>query len=243
MPGAQIAVAQENAGPPVQKDMDIEMAGDNMDTLVRTADRLKKYISKQNIGGIEGLQPDVQNDKPEIVFDVDRERANREGINTSQINQALFTSVYGAKASDFRNTAEDNYEIDVRAKEDQRNNIDALRNLKITYRDLATGGAIRQVPISAFTDIRYTNTYVNVKHKQSRRVISLISNVIKPAFNPNEVVASITQAIGTFKAPDGVSIRMGGGQEDQAEAMPLFLGTAGLTDLIWVDIDHPDDAV
>jgi len=229
VPGAQIAVAQESAGPPVQKDIDIEIAGDNMDTLVKTADRLKKYINHQNIGGIEGLQPDVQNDKPEIVFDIDRERANREGITTDQVNKALFTSIYGAKASDFRNTTEDNYEIDVRAKEDQRNNIDALKNLKITYRDLATGGAIRQVPISAFTDIRYTNTYVNIKHKQSRRVISLVSNVIKPAFNPNEVVAAISQAINSFKAPDGVSIRMGGGQEDQAEAMSFLLTALGIS--------------
>ena len=225
VPGAQIAVAQEAAGPPVQKDIDIEIAGDNLDTLVKTAASLKKYINKQNIGGIEGLVPDVQNDKPEIVFDINRERANREGINTLQINQALFTAVYGAKASDFRNTTEDNYEIDVRAQEDQRNNIDALRNLKITYRDLATGGAIRQVPISAFTDIRYTNTFVNIKHKQQRRVIQLVSNVIKPAFNANDVVANIQQAINTFKAPEGVSISMGGGQEDQAEAAS-FLGRA-----------------
>ncbi|MDF2434402.1 MAG: multidrug efflux pump [Mucilaginibacter sp.] len=225
VPGAQIAVTQESSGPPVQKDIDIEMAGDNMDTLVNTAYRLKKFINQQNIGGIENLVPDAQSNKPEIVFDINRERANREGINTSQINQALFTSVYGWKASDYRNTTEDNYEIDVRAQENQRNNIDALRNLKITYRDMATGGAIRQVPISAFTDIRYTNTYVNIKHKQQRRVLSLLSNVIKPAFNPNEVNASIAQAIKNFKAPLGVSIRMGGGQEDQAEAA-TFLGTA-----------------
>ncbi|MDB5138763.1 MAG: efflux transporter permease subunit, partial [Mucilaginibacter sp.] len=225
VPGAQIAVTQESSGPPVQKDIDIEMAGDNMDTLVNTAYRLKKYINQQNIGGIENLVPDVQSDKPEIVFDINRERANREGINTNQINQALGISVYGAKASDYRNTTEDNYEIDVRAQENQRNNIDALRNLKITYRDMATGGAIRQVPISAFTDIRYTNTYVNIKHKQQRRVLSLISNVIKPAFNPNEVNAGIAQAIKSFKAPLGVSITMGGGQEDQAEAA-TFLGTA-----------------
>jgi len=224
VPGAKIAVAQENAGPPVQKDISIELIGDNLDTLVHTTDRLKKYIDKQNIAGIEGLIPDVQNDKPEIVFDVNRERANREGITTSQLNSALFTSIYGFKASDFRNTKEDNYEIDVRAKEDQRNDIDALRNLKITYRDLATGGSIRQVPISAFTDIRYTNTYANIKHKQQRRVITLGSNVLKSS-NVNDVNASILQAIGQFKAPDGVSIKMGGGQEDQAEAA-TFLGTA-----------------
>jgi len=224
VPGAKISVTQENAGPPVQKDISIEMAGDNLDTLVHTADRLKKYLDKQNIAGIEGLIPDVQADKPEIVFDVDRERANREGVNTSTINQALGTTIFGAKASDFRNTKEDNYEINVRAQEDQRNNIDAIRNEKITFRDIATGGQIRQVPLSAFTDIRYTNTYANIKHKQQRRVITLNSNVIKPN-NANDVNAAILQAIGNFKAPEDVSIRMGGGQEDQQEAA-TFLGTA-----------------
>lgn len=224
VPGAQIAVAQEASGPPVQKDISIEMAGDNMDTLVHTSARLKKYLDQQGISGIEQLVPDVQADKPEIIFDVDRERANREGITTNQINQALGTSIFGAKASDYRNTTEDNYEIDVRAAEDQRNDIDALKNLKITFRDIAMGGSIRQVPISAFTDIRYTNTYANIKHKQQRRVITLGSNVIKP-FTPAEVNAQIAQAIKNFKLPENVSIRMGGSQEDQAET-GAFLGTA-----------------
>jgi len=224
VPGAQIAVAQEASGPPVQKDISIEMAGDNLDTLVHTSARLKKYLDQQGISGIEQLVPDVQADKPEIIFDVDRERANREGITTNQINQALGASIYGAKASDYRNTTEDNYEIDVRAAEDQRNDIDALKNLKITYRDIATGGTIRQVPISAFTDIRYTNTYANIKHKQQRRVITLGSNVIKP-FTPADVNAQIAQAIKNFKLPENVSIRMGGSQEDQAET-GAFLGSA-----------------
>jgi multidrug efflux pump len=224
IPGAKIAVAQEASGPPVQKDISLEMAGDNLDTLVHTSARLKKYLEAQGIPGIEQLVPDVQADKPEIIFDVDRERANREGISTSQINQALLTSIYGWKASDFRNTTEDNYEIDVRAAENQRNDVEAIRNLKITYRDLAMAGAIRQVPISAFTDVRYTNTYANIKHKQQRRVITLGSNVIKP-FTPADVNAQISQALKNFKLPENVSIKMGGSQEDQAET-GAFLGRA-----------------
>ncbi|MDB5030834.1 efflux RND transporter permease subunit [Mucilaginibacter sp.] len=223
IPGAKIAVAQENGGPPVQKDISIEIAGDNIDTLVKTANNLKSYLAKQNIAGIEGLIADVQTDKPEIVFDVDRERANREGISTGQITQALGTAVFGAKAGDFRNTREDDYQIKVRALESQRGNLDALKNLKITYRDLATGGAIRQVPISAFTDVRYTTTYSNIKHKQQRRVLTLGSNVIKPN-NINEVNANILKAINNFKKPTSISIKMGGGQEDQAEAMNFLLG-------------------
>ncbi len=225
-PGAKITIDQEGGGPPTQKDISIELAGENLDTLVKTSDRLKNYLAKQGIEGIENLQPDVQNDKPELVFDIDRERANREGINSGQISQALFTTIYGFKAADFRNTREDNYEINVRAQEDQRTNLDAIKNLKITYRDLATGGAIRQVPISAFTDVRFTNTFSNIKHKQQRRVLTLSSNVIKP-YNANEVNANIQRAINDFKKSDSVSIKMGGGQEDQQEAMNFLLGALG----------------
>jgi multidrug efflux pump len=224
LPGAKIAVAQENSGPPVQKDISIELIGDNLDSLVKTSNRLKSYIAKQNIAGIENLVADVQNDKPEIVFDINRERANREGISTQTINDALQTAVFGKPAGNFRNTKEDDYKIQVRALESQRSNIDELRNIKITYRDLATGGAIRQVPISAFTDVRYTNTYSNIKRKQQRRVLTLGSNVIKP-FNANDVNANILTAINNFKKPDNITIRQGGGQEDQMEAV-IFLGGA-----------------
>ena len=224
IPGAQIAVNQEQNGPPTQKAISIEISGDNLDTLVNTATRLKDAITKQNVAGIEDLRPDVQSDKPEIVFDVDKERANREGVNSTQIAQALGVAIFGTKAADFRNTKEDNYEIDVRAQEDQRNNIDALRNLKMTYRDMATGGAIRQVPISAFSDIHYTNTYANIKRKQQKRVITLTSNVLT-GFNTNEVNSNIKHVIDGFKLPDGVAIRIGGEQEDQIEAA-TFLGTA-----------------
>jgi len=228
LPGVQIAVAQEHGGPPTQKDISIEIIGDNLDSLVKTGERLKKYIAAQGIAGIEDLQPDVQSDKPEIVFDVDRERANREGINTGQITQALGATVYGAKAGDFKNTKEDNYEITVRGKESQRNDLDAIRNMKITYRDFATGGAIRQVPISAFTDIRFTNTYSNIKRKQQRRVLTLGSSVVQP-YNANEVNANILRAINTFSKPDDVTIRMGGGQEDQVEAATFLLTALGVS--------------
>ncbi|MES2279408.1 MAG: efflux RND transporter permease subunit [Bacteroidota bacterium] len=224
VPGAKISVAQENSGPPVQKDISIEIIGDNIDTLVATGNRLKAYIAKQNIPGIENLVADVQSDKPEVVFDVDRERANREGISTGQITQALGTAIFGTKAADFRNTKEDDYQIKVRALENQRSNIDELRNLKITYRDMATGGAIRQVPISAFTDVRYTNTYSNIKRKQQRRVLTLGSSVIKP-YNPNDVNAAILRSLPDFRKSDSVIIRQGGGQEDQMEAV-IFLASA-----------------
>jgi hypothetical protein len=47
--------------------------------LVKTSETLKKYIVSKKIDGVEELKSDFQNNKPEIVFALDRERANREG--------------------------------------------------------------------------------------------------------------------------------------------------------------------
>ena len=232
IPGAQIAVNQEASGPPTQKAISIELAGDNLDSLVRTASKLKNFYARQGVQGIEELRADVESDKPEIVFDIDRERANREGISSNQITQSLAAAVYGIKSADFRNTKEDDYPITVRSQPDQRNNIDAIRNMKITYRDMATGGSIRQVPISAFSDVRFTNTFANIKHKQQKRVLTLSSNVLG-GYNTNEVNANIAAATKNFKLPLGTSVRFGGEQEDQNEAAS-FLGSALLTAFIMI---------
>jgi len=226
IPGAQISVTKEQSGPPTAKPISIEITSDNLDSIVRTADRLKKYLDAKQIAGVEELRSDFQNNKPEILFDVDRERANREGISTGQIGKDLRTAIYGMEASKFRDDDED-YEINVRAQEDQRNNLQAIRNMKVTYRDMAMGGMIRQVPMSSFADIDYINTYGGIKRKQQKRIIILSSNVLGE-YNPNEVVAAVQQEINQFNAPDGVMIKMAGEQEEQMETAN-FLGGALMT--------------
>jgi len=223
IPGAEVTVAQEQGGPPVAKPISIEVTGDNLDSLVKTSERLKAFLERKNIGGVEELRSDFMSNKPEIVFNIDRERANRQGIYSGQVAGDLGTAIYGKEVAKYHDPKED-YEINLRVREDQRNNIDALRNMKITYRDMAMNGQIRQVPISSFADIDYVNTYGGIKRKQQKRIIILSSNVLSD-YNPNEVVANIQQEINSFNKPEGITIRMAGEQEEQQEAA-TFLGTA-----------------
>ncbi len=226
--GAEITVAQEQNGPPTAKPISIEITGDDLDALVRTSESLKKFLEGKQIAGVEELKSDFQNNKPEIIFDIDRERANREGISSGQIGMDLRTAIYGKEVSKFRDLNED-YEINLRANTDQRNNLEALRNMKVTYRDMAMGGMIRQVPLASFADIDFVNTYGSVKRKQQKRIITLSSNVLGD-YNPNEVVAAVEAEVNQFNSPDGVSIRMAGEQEEQKETA-AFLGSALLISL------------
>jgi multidrug efflux pump len=223
IPGAEISVTQEKAGPPTSKPISIEITGDDLDSLVSTSEKLKSYLVAKNIDGVEELKSDFQNNKPEIIFDIDRERANREGISSGQIAMSLRTALFGKEVSKFRDLDED-YEINVRAIESQRNSLEALRNLKITYRDMAMGGMIRQVPVSSFATIDYVNTYGGIKRKQQKRIVILSSNIAGD-YNPNEVVANIQNEINEFNFPEGVQIKMAGEQEEQKET-GIFLVTA-----------------
>lgn len=224
IPAAEISVAQEQAGPPVPKPISIEITGDDLDELVKTSLDLKRYIDSAKVEGVQELKSDFQNNKPEIVFDIDRERANREGISTGQIGNTIRNAVFGLyRTSKFRDL-DDEYPIQIRYKEEQRNNVDALKNLKITYRDMAMGGQIRQVPLSSFADIRYENAYGSIKRKNQKRIITLSSNVVS-GFNPNEVVAKVQKVIDTYKTDEGVVVVMAGEQEEQKETAS-FLGKA-----------------
>lgn len=223
IPGTEIAVSQEQSGPPTAKPISIEITGDDLDSLVATSVRLKSYLDNKNVPGLEELKSDFQNNKPEIIFDIDRERANREGIATGQVAMEMRTALYGKEISKFRDLNDD-YEINLRASKEQRNNLDVLRNMRVTYRDMAMGGMIRQVPMSSFAKVEYVNTYGGIKRKQQKRIIILSSNVLGN-FTPNEVVASIQNEINQFNAPDGVTIKMAGEQEEQLETVK-FLGTA-----------------
>lgn len=213
--GAEISTDQEQNGPPTGKPINIEIAADDFDALVSTADRAKRYLDSLAIPGVEDLKSDFESDKPEIVISIDREKANREGISTSQIGGILRTAIYGVEVSRFRD-ANDDYPIQIRVKKNQRNDINTLMNLPIIFRDMSMGGQVRQVPLSSVADIRYSNTFAGITRINQKRVITLSSNVLGD-YNPNDVVAQIQDKLNDFSRPDGVSISMTGQQEDQAE--------------------------
>lgn len=224
LPGTEITVSKEQAGPPVSKPINIEVRGDNFDEIVSNSIKLKRYLEQQKISGIVGLKSDFETIKPEIVFNIDRERANREGISTATIGMEIRNAVFGAEVSKFRDE-NDQYPIQLRYKYDQRNNIEALRNLKITFRDMNMGGILRSVPLSAFAEVEYSNTYGGIKRKMQKRVITISSGVTAEfSKNENAVVDKVKTALKGYTPTGKVEIALTGQQEEQAETQTFLNG-------------------
>ena len=222
--GAEITANKEQSGPPVAKPINIEIRGDKFEELVENAKNLKRFLQESDVPGVADLKTDFVDNKPEIVFDIDRERANREGISTVQLAMEIRKAVFGIdNPSKFRD-ANDEYPIQLRYNYDQRTNVEQIKNLNITFRDMNMGGMLRSVPLSAFCDIRYENTYGGIKRKQNKRVITLSSDVLE-GFNANNVVAKLEQVAKEYKPTGAVEVKFTGQQEEQAET-GAFLGGA-----------------
>ena len=238
IPGAEIVVEQESYGPPQGKDVNIEVVGDDFDSLTAISERVRALIvDSLQIPGIEKLKSDLERNKPEISVIVDREKANREGISSAQIGMALRNALYGAEATKMR-VGEDEYPVQIRVAEDMRGDIDAILNLPITYREMSSG-MFRQVPIASVAKVEYGSTFSGVSRKNQRRVVTLSSNVLlTQGYNPTDVNNQIKSAVKGISLPDGYDIRLTGAQEEQQESadfLALAFGiAAGIILLIMV---------
>ena len=134
IPGAEISVAQEQGGPPTDPPVNIEIASDDFDDLTKTATALKNYLDSIQVPGVEELKMDVDLTNPEITFNIDREKANSQGVSTYQIGNEIRTAVFGREVSKIKE-GKDEYKIQLRDAEMDKVGLTDLLNMNITFRD------------------------------------------------------------------------------------------------------------
>jgi len=223
-PGVKIEVAQNASGPPTGKPINLEIRGENIDSLLVLSDKLINDIESSSISGIEGLSPDIELAKAELLVNIDRESARRYGVSTAQIASTLRTSVFGKEVSKFK-VGEDDYPIMIRLNESYRNNVSDLINQRITFRDQSSGQVL-QVPISSVAEVNYSTTYNSIRRKDSERVVTLSSNVIE-GFNANAINGDLKLLMEDYNLPEGYTYAFTGEQQQQAEDMAFLMRAFG----------------
>ncbi len=226
IPGAEITVAQEQSGPPTEPPINIEIQGDDFDNLIKTAVGLKNYLDSVQVPGVEELKMDVDLQNPELTLTVDRERALIAGVSSAQVGMQIRTALFGKEVSKIKDGKEE-YKIQLRNESLQRKNLVDILNMRLSFRDMAAGGMVKNIPISSLVKVEPTNTLGSVRRKDQKRLIQLSSNVLlAQGFNPTSVNAVIAQYISNFNGlQEGVTIKQTGENQQQLETVS-FLGKA-----------------
>ena len=222
-PGVTISVEKDAVGPPAGYPINIELEGQNYDTLINVAERMRSFINSKSIAGIEELKIDVNKGKPAMEVVVDREKAGELGVSVGQVGQQLRQSLFGDKAGIYKKDGED-YNINVRFNEDLRYNTSALFNQKMIFRDPANG-QIKEVPVSAVASQRNTSSFSAIKHRDAKRVVTVYS-ALQPGFtDAGAIVSEIQNVMPEFEGmPEGVEVDYTGQIEEQNKQMEFLMG-------------------
>ncbi len=222
-PGVAISVEKDENGPPAGYPINIELEGSDYDALILSAEKMRNYINTKNIPGIAELNIDVNKGKPAMIVRVDREKAGTLGVAVGQVGMQLRRSLFGEKAGVYKEDGED-YDINVRFKEDLRYNKSALFNQNIIFRDQATG-RIKEIPVSAVTTQKNTAAFSAIKHRDSKRVVTIYSG-LEPGFTDAQAIVNEIQAqMQNYHAiPEDIRIDYTGQIEEQNKQMAFLMG-------------------
>ena len=221
-PGVLISVEKDANGPPSGAPINIEIEGEDYNELIATAQQMREFINSRNIPGIDELKIDVNKDKPTMQVEIDREKAGELGISAMQIGSQLRNSIFGSKAGIYKEGGDD-FDIYVRFNENLRYNTSALFNQNITFRD--NTGQIKEIPLSAVAKQKNNSGFSAIKHKDSKRVVTVYS-ALAPGYT--DAGAIVTQIQNEMKSYDNLSadikVDYTGQIEEQNKQMAFLMG-------------------
>jgi multidrug efflux pump subunit AcrB len=199
------------------------LEGDDYSELIVAAEQMRNFINTRNIPGIDELKIDVNKSKPSMLVAVDRKKAGELGVATGQVGQQLRNSIFGAKAGIYKEDGED-YDIYVRFNEENRYNTSAIFNQRITFRD-ASSGQIKEVPVSAVAKQVNSTGFSAIKHRDTRRVVTVYSALAPGFTDAGAIVNKIQEEMNDFDGlPSDIKVDYTGQIEEQNKQMAFLMG-------------------
>lgn len=223
----QISIEKDAAGPPTGAPINIEIKGkgDYRD-LILEATKIKSFLDRKRVLGVEELKLNVEATRPEIPIIVDREQARKLNTSTAQIGMAIRKALLGQDVTKYTKD-EENYDIVVRFEERDRFDLNSLLDQKLIFRN--NKGQLLNIPIrSVVKDPQENISYTGVVRKDQVPLVTISSNVIE-GFNANEVVDELRGVMLDYQdemgLPNGITYQFTGQQDEQAKEM-AFLSKA-----------------
>jgi cobalt-zinc-cadmium resistance protein CzcA len=186
----------------------VKVAGDDLLELQRTVEAMKREFKQ--IPGIQRAEVDRLGQLPQLVIDINREKAARLGINVSDIQDVIETALAGKSATYFWE-GERKFAVAVRLPEEKR----ALSQLPSTPILMENGG---YTTLGAIAEIRQTSGAMNIARETGRRTMAI--GIFIKGRDMGSIVAEMKARVSkNVTIPASYTVSWSGEFENQERAM------------------------
>lgn len=200
----------------------VEIFGYDFNSTTRIAHQIKDKI--ETIPGAREVSISRQEEKPEIMIRLDKEKMALHGLNSVMVSTAVRNRIAGMRASLFREAGEE-YDIIVRYEEQFRSSLKDIENLSIT------SPAGKRIKLQEIASIGEYWSPPNIEHKRRERIVKVTA--IPEGISLGELANQIKAKLKEIDVPSDIMLNVGGAYEEQMKSF-RDLGLLMLLSLILV---------
>ena len=223
----EILAVKNEDGPPQKDPIYIEVTGKlDYQEIIEEAYKIRAFLERRNVEGVEKLKMNVEANRPEIPLVVDREQVRKLSSSTMAVGMAIRTALLGNNVATY-SLGEDSYDIVVRFNEENRNDLNALLDQRLNFRN--NMGQLLSIPIRSVVLPPVESVSYSAVSRKNQIPMVVISSKNTEGYNANEVVDQMRLVMEDYERevglPDGISYRFAGQQDEQEKEM-AFLSKA-----------------
>ena len=216
IPGVYATAASVEGGPPVGKDIQIQLSSTDRSAMYREAAKIRHWI-ESNVAGLRDIEDSLPLAGIQWEMAIDRSQAAMLGVDVSSVGQMVQLVTNGMFIGEFRpDNADEEVEIRVRFPVADRK-LESLDRLSVNTEDGA-------VPISSFTQRQARARVDTIQRIDMMESVFVLANTDDGYLTDNQV-KQINQWLDTQSIDPAVKISFRGANEEQAESAE-FLSTA-----------------
>jgi cobalt-zinc-cadmium resistance protein CzcA len=186
----------------------VKVSGDDLGELQKAVEAMQREFKQ--VSGIQRAEVDRLGELPQLVIDIDRERASRLGLNVGDIQDVIEAALAGKAATNLWE-GERKFAVAVRLPEDRR----VIGNLPNTPIALPEGG---YTTLGAVANIREASGAMNIAREAGRRTMAI--GIFIKGRDMGSVVADMKGRVAqNVRLPENYTITWSGEFENQERAM------------------------
>lgn len=190
------------------------LLGQSSETLMKIADQIVPVLD--NIDGLTDVKTDIPGQKYELQVKIDRQKAFRFGLNTSDIASVITTALRGTNLRTFRHDETGEIGIRLMYNEELQQSIEQLRNLTI-FRD-----DTQNVTLDMVADLKVTPRLSQIRRNYRQTALSIGAN-LEDKFTVEQARDHITQVMEHIQLPSGYRWTLDGSFRRQDEAQGVMV--------------------
>jgi heavy metal efflux system protein len=186
----------------------IKVAGDDLLELKRLTEKIEREIKQ--VAGVYRAEIDRQGELPQLLIDIDRDRAARLGLNVQDVQDVVEAALAGKAATQLWE-GERKFAVAVRLPEDKR----AIARLPQTLIPTPDGG---YASLGSLAQIRETNGAMNIAREAGKRTMAI--GIFIKGRDMGSVVQDMQARVAKqVPIPSGYEVKWSGEFENQERAM------------------------